>query len=38
MNKEKQKRSIMLMIDAMITIVLLLLDQFTKHLAVTHLK
>ena len=38
MNKEKKSRAIMLMIDAVITIVLLLLDQFTKHLAVTHLK
>ena len=39
MNKEKKSnRVIMLVIDALITAVLLAADQFTKHLAVVHLK
>ena len=39
MNKEKKSsRVVMLIIDALISAVLLVLDQFTKHLAVVHLK
>ena len=39
MNKEKKSsRVVMLIIDALIAAVLLVLDQFTKHLAVVHLK
>ena len=38
MNKEKKSRIIMLLIDVLITAVLLVFDQFTKHLAVVHLK
>lgn len=39
MNKEKKNsRMIMLLIDMLITAVLLVFDQFTKHLAVVHLK
>ena len=38
MNKEKKSRIIMLLIDVLITAVLLVFDQFTKYLAVVHLK
>ena len=38
MNKEKKSRMIMLLIDMLIAAVLLVFDQFTKHLAVVHLK
>ena len=38
MNKEKKSRIIMLLIDVLIAAVLLVFDQFTKHLAVVHLK
>ena len=39
MNKEKKNsRVVMLIIDALIAAVLLALDQFTKYLAVVHLK
>ena len=39
MNKEKKSsRVVMLIIDALIAAVLLVLDQFTKHLAVVYLK
>ena len=39
MNKsDKTSRAVMLGIDALIAVVLLVFDQFTKHLAVTHLK
>lgn len=40
MNKKKQKRAkvIMLLIDKVVTLLLLSLDQFTKHLAITKLK
>lgn len=38
MNKEKKSRIIILLIDALVAAVLLVLDQFTKHLAVVHLK
>jgi signal peptidase II len=38
MNKEKKSRIIMLLIDVLITAVLLVFDQFTKHLAVVYLK
>ena len=39
MNQEKKNsRMIMLRIDMLITAVLLVFDQFTKHLAVVHLK
>ena len=38
MNKEKKSRMIMLLIDMLITALLLVFDQFTKHLAVVHLK
>ena len=39
MNKsDKTSRAAMLGIDAIIAVVLLVFDQFTKHLAVTHLK
>ena len=38
MNKEKKSRIIMLLIDVLIAAILLVFDQFTKHLAVVHLK
>ena len=38
MNKEKKSRIIMLLIDVLIAAILLGFDQFTKHLAVVHLK
>ncbi|MGN1145212.1 MAG: signal peptidase II [Acetatifactor sp.] len=38
MNKNEVKRGIMLCIDAVIVVLLLAVDQFTKHLAITHLK
>ncbi|MCM1057811.1 MAG: signal peptidase II [Firmicutes bacterium] len=40
MNKKSQKRAkvIMLLIDMVVTALLLLLDQFTKYLAITRLK
>lgn len=38
MNKKEIKRSVMLIIDAIIVAVLLAFDQFTKHLAIIHLK
>ena len=38
MNKEKKSRIIMLLIDVLIAAVLLVFDQFTKYLAVVHLK
>lgn len=38
MNKEKKSRIIMLLIDVLIAAVLLVFDQFTKHLAVVYLK
>lgn len=38
MNKIEVKRSKMLIIDALLAIVLIALDQFTKHLAIVNLK
>lgn len=38
MNKKEIKRGVMLAIDAVIAVVFLLFDQFTKYLAITHLK
>lgn len=38
MNKKEVKRSVMLMIDFIIVALLLIFDQYTKHLAVANLK
>lgn len=38
MNKKEVKRSIMLVIDLIFAAILLAFDQYTKHLAIVHLK
>lgn len=38
MNKKEVKRSVMLSIDFIVAALLLILDQYTKHLAIVHLK